>query len=138
MNYSYNPALIGAGGRDQMRFELGDTLTHGGAETCALSDEEYDTILGGLKAPENMSRKSWMSAKLYALEAILFKLSYQPDMSIDVLSYSFGGRADIWRDLYESTRKQIEVSQGGLPSAVTGNGYFYTGMDGNPRSVTLR
>ena len=35
MTYSYDPARIRERGKDQMRFELGDTVTEGGADTCA-------------------------------------------------------------------------------------------------------
>lgn len=44
MTYSYDPTQIRARGKDQMRFELGDTQTDGGADTCALADEEYEAV----------------------------------------------------------------------------------------------
>ena len=50
MTYSYDPTQIRARGKDQMRFELGDTQTDGGADTCALADEEYEAVLADLKA----------------------------------------------------------------------------------------
>ena len=86
MTYSYDPTKIKARGKDQMRFELGDTQTDGGADTCALADEEYEAMLSGLKD----GKKAWQYAKLAVLEAILFKMSYQVDTKIDVLQYSFG------------------------------------------------
>ena len=89
MTYSYDPTQIRARGKDQMRFELGDTQTDGGADTCALADEEYKAVLAGLKA----GKKAWLCAKLAVLEAILFKMSYQVDTRIDVLQYGFGDRA---------------------------------------------
>ena len=85
MTYSYDPTQIRARGKDQMRFELGDTQTDGGADTCALADEEYEAVLAGLKA----GKKAWLCAKLAVLEAILFKMSYQVDTRIDVLQYGF-------------------------------------------------
>ena len=69
MTYSYDPTKIRERGKDQMRFELGDTVTEGGADTCALSDEEYDAILDGLKE----GKKAWVRAKLALLEAIMFR-----------------------------------------------------------------
>ena len=45
MNYSYNPLEIGQNSVSRARFELGDTMVEGGAETCMLSDEEYAAIL---------------------------------------------------------------------------------------------
>ena len=36
MTYSYDPTKIRERGKDQMRFELGDTVTEGGADTCSV------------------------------------------------------------------------------------------------------
>ena len=57
--YTYEPALIGEYGKDRMRFELGDTMVQDGKLTCALCDEEYITLLDGVK-----SVKEWKKAKL--------------------------------------------------------------------------
>ena len=43
--YSYSPEKCQDGGVDQMRFELGDTVTDMDAATSALSDEEYAAII---------------------------------------------------------------------------------------------
>lgn len=37
--YTYEPGNITTAGLDLMRFELGDTMVEGGADTCALTDE---------------------------------------------------------------------------------------------------
>jgi len=133
VTYTYDPEKIKERGKDQMRFELGDTYVDGGATTSALADEEYESILYGLK-PE---RKAWLFAKLYVLEAILFKLSYQVDTKVDVLSYALGERAKHWKDLYEMIRKQILASVG-LPTmnarAMEKPPYFHTGMQENIRA----
>jgi hypothetical protein len=134
MTYSYDPTRIRERGKDQMRFELGDTLVDGGADTCALSDEEYTAMLEGLKD----GKRAWMYAKLYALEAILLKLSYQVDTKIDVLSYGLGARAEQWQKLYGQLRKQILDNYGApsiAPSAEAKPPYFHTGMDDNPRTA---
>ncbi len=134
MTYSYDPTQIRSRGKDQMRFELGDTLTDGGADTCALSDEEYTGILDGLTA----GQKAWLVAKLYALEAIMMKLSYQVDTKIDVLSYGLSDRADRWQKLYERTKAEIKV-KGGVPimdsRAMNTPPYFHTEMQDNPRAA---
>jgi len=49
MTYTYEPEKIRARGKDQMRFELGDTQVDGGAETCALADEEYGAFLAEVR-----------------------------------------------------------------------------------------
>jgi hypothetical protein len=136
MTYSYDPGKIRERGKDQMRFELGDTLTDGGAETCALADEEYEGTLAELKP----GKTAWLLAKLYTLEAILFKLSYQVDTKIDVLSYGLGVRAEQWQKLYEQLRKQILANisfptmAGGLDKKPP---YFHTEMEENIRAKVL-
>ncbi|MGO5028967.1 hypothetical protein [Candidatus Agathobaculum pullicola] len=43
--YTYDPSMITLKGKDQMRFELGDTVIQGGNMTAALCDEEYEAII---------------------------------------------------------------------------------------------
>ena len=133
MTYNYDPTKIRKRGKDQMRFELGDTFVDGGADTCALSDEEYNAMLEGLKP----GKLPWLLAKLFILEAILFKLSYQVNTKIDGLSYALGDRAELWKELYEKVRAEI-LANTGVPtmaeSAMRKPPYFYTAMDDNPRT----
>lgn len=133
MNYSYDPAKIRQRGKDRMRFELGDTQTEGGADTCALADEEYEAILDGIKE----GKKAWLFAKLAVLEAIIFKLSYQVDTKIDVLEYDLGARADRWKKLYDDLKKQAlaTVSIPMLaPSQTQSPPYFHKEMHPNPEA----
>ncbi len=130
MTYSYDPTQIRAGGKDQMRFELGDTQVGGGAKTCALADEEYEAVLAGLKE----GKKAWLFAKLSLLEAILLKMSYQVDTKIDVLQYSFGNRADRWQKMYETLKKQALATASIptlAPSITEMPPYFHKGMEEN-------
>lgn len=134
MTYSYDPMKIRERGKDQMRFELGDTVTGGRADTCALSDEEYDAILDGLKE----GKKAWVRAKLAVLEAIMFRFSYQVDTKVDVLQYGLGDRAAHWKQLYDDLKKQVRasVSVPAMASAIQNTPpYFHTGMEENPRAV---
>lgn len=134
MTYSYDPTKIKDRGKDQMRFEVGDTQTDGGAETCALADEEYEAMLYGLKE----GKKAWLFAKLAVLEAILFRMSYQVDTKIDVLQYNFGGRAANWQKLYETLRKQILATASIptlAPSIQNAAPYFHNGMEENQRAM---
>ncbi len=134
MTYSYDPARIRERGKDQMRFELGDTVTEGGADTCALSDEEYNAVLEGLKD----DKKAWIHAKLAVLEAIMFRFSYQVDTKVDVLQYGLGDRAAHWKQLYDDLKKQVRasVSVPAMASAIQNTPpYFHTGMEENPRAV---
>lgn len=134
MTYSYDPTQIRAGGKDQMRFELGDTYTEGGAETCVLADEEYEAVLAGRKE----GGKAWSRAKLAVLEAILFKMSYQVDTKIDVLQYSFGDRAERWRKMYDDLRKRVLAASSVptlAPSIAETAPYFHKGMGENPGAM---
>ncbi len=134
MTYSYDPTQIKGRGKDQMRFELGDTLVDGGADTCALADEEYTAMLDGIKE----GKKAWMSAKLAVLEAILLKINYQVNTKIDVLSYDFGERAERWKRLYDDLKKQILASASVptmAPSIQETPPYFHKEMKSNPRAA---
>ena len=138
MNYSYDPTKIKQRGKDQLRFELGDTNVGGGAETCALSDEEYEALLEGLRTD---SKVAWLFVKLTVLEGIMFKLSYMVDTKIDVLSYALGQRAEQWQKLYEQMRQQY-IANMNVPTmddrAAKKPPYFHTGMDDNKRAMLLR
>lgn len=131
MTYTYDPLKIKERGKDQMRFEVGDTLVDGGADTCALSDEEYEGILTGIKP----GKKAWVCAKLVVVEAILFKLSYQPNTKIDVLEYEFSKRVEVWERLKEDLKKEAAAFSS-VPLMDSGvmkkPPYFYTGMEENP------
>lgn len=130
MTYSYDPAKIRDRGKDQMRFELGDTQIEGGADTCALADEEYTAILAGIKK----GKKAWLFAKLAVLEAILFKMSYQVDTKIDVLEYDLGARADRWKKLYDDLKKQTLATVSiptQAPSITETPSYFHKEMHSN-------
>jgi len=134
MTYSYDPTKIRARGKDQMRFELGDTCTEGGVDTCALADEEYEAMLAGLQE----GRKAWLFVKLAVLEALLFKIQYQVDTKIDALQYSFGDRAKRWKAMYDELKKQTLASASVptmAPSIQDTPPYFHKGMEENPKAM---
>lgn len=135
MTYSYDPLQIKARGKDQMRFELGDTLIEGGADTCALADEEYTAMLADIKP----GKKAWLYAKLAVIEAIMFKLNYQVDTKIDVLTYNFDERAERWRKLYNELKAEITAATTMptiAPSIEDTPPYFHKEMKANPRAFT--
>ena len=43
--YTYEPEKISENGKDRMRFELGDTMVEGGADTSALADAEITAAM---------------------------------------------------------------------------------------------
>ena len=133
MNYTYDPMQIRQRGKDQMRFELGDTFVDGGAATCALADEEYDAVLAEL----HPSKQAWLHAKLHIVEAILLKLSYQVNTRIDVLTYGLGDRAQHWKDLYEMLRKEL-LGNSCIPTMADSKPpYFHTDMKTNRRAQPM-
>ena len=134
MTYSYNPSEIRKRGKDQMRFELGDTEVYGNAETSALADEEYTALLENVTPGNN----AWRFAKLDALKAILMKLSYMVDTKIDVLQYGLGKRAELWQKLYEELRNEILINTGVPTMNRHAQGkppYFHTDMKENYRAM---
>lgn len=132
-NYSYDPTKITQGGLDQMRFELGDTVVDMEGIASPLCDEEYIAIIGAYG-------KSWRTAKFKCLEAIMMKMSYEVNTSIDGLSYSLDERYKRWKDMYDDAKKE-QVAIAGVPRAGDpgslmphhGTPYFYDDMQTNRR-----
>lgn len=131
--YSYEPTKITEGGLDQMRFELGDTVTDMGGITSPLCDEEYLAIL-------DKYGKNWRKAKLKCLEAIVMKLSYEVDTSVGGLSYQLSERFERWKKMLDETKKELSARSGvptaGNPGSLMPHGgtpYFYNDMHTNPR-----
>ena len=129
-NYTYEPLECMDGGINQMRFELGDTVTEEDGLPAMLSDEEYYAIL---KAFEG----KWKRAKLKCLEAIMMKLSYEVDTSVDGLSYSLNQRAERWRAMYDKLAKELKISvptsMTGISGGTSGQPYFFSNMHSNHR-----
>ena len=132
-NYSYDPTKITENGLDQMRFELGDTITDMQGITSPLCDEEYKAIL-------ERYGKNWRKAKLKCLEAIVMKLSYEVDTSVGGLSYSLNQRYERWKKMYDDAKKEAKamasLPRAGDPGSLMPHGgtpYFYNDMQANRR-----
>lgn len=125
--YTYEPEKIKECGKDRMRFELGDTMVEGGADTSALTDAEINAAL-------EMFPEKWKRAKLALLESICRRFAYEPDTKTGPLSFSFSGRAKIWREDYEKLKREVANSSAIIPQygiGLDGNKrppYFHTGM----------
>ena len=126
-HYSYSPSKCMSGGVSQMRFELGDTSVEGGRLSSALSDEEYSAILA--------AESNWKKAKMLCLKAILMRLSYEVDTSIDGLSYSLSQRAERWQSMYDKLKQELSVSAppSGTLSRRKPPAYFHADMHANRR-----
>jgi len=132
--YTYLPAKAGVYGKDRMRFELGDVMVEGGAETCALCDEEYAAII-----PAKISTlRKWKKAKLKCLESIMRRFAYEPDTKVGPLDLKLGDRAELWKKMYDDLLDELSTTAASgdaiLSLAVnpaTGDitrPYFYNGM----------
>lgn len=131
--YDYDPAKIQEGGKDQMRFELGDTAIEGGRDTCALSDEEYAAII------EANAGRGFQYAKYKCLEAIMMRMAFETDYSADGMSLSMSQRYDRWKEMWLRMQKQyqtITASPAALgKNKLDGGHYFRLGMNDNPRTI---
>lgn len=128
--YTYDPTMICDGGKNQMRFELGDTEVSGGTRTCALSDQEYDAII--------KKYVNWKLAYVMCLKAISMKYSHQVDFSISGMSYQLSQKYKRWDAMYVKESKKINASSiCNLNRNVTncnsedGGHYFRFGMHDN-------
>ncbi len=129
-NYTYNPAEVPEYGISRMRFELGDTMTEGKAQTAALSDEE-------IAAAIEVGSGSWKKAKLFLLESLCRRFAYEVDTKTGPLSLNLSDRAKAWREDYEKLKKEVKLESLTVPgccAAGDGEPYFYAGMQGNIRT----
>lgn len=133
-NYTYEPGKITESGKDRMRFELGDTMTDGGSDTCALTDEEISAAI-------SMFPKNWKKAKLSLLESICRRFAYEVDTKEGPLQFSLSDRAKLWREDYEKLKKEVEYGSISVPRIASDEDgkkpYFYLGMMQNRRSGRL-
>lgn len=121
-HYSYDPSNITKYGKDRMRFELGDTMVENGASTAALTDEEISAMI------ETYSER-WKRAKLALLESICRRFSYEPDTKTGPVTFSFGERAKLWREDYETLKKEVAKESIKVPQIRNSkDAYFYSGM----------
>ncbi len=129
--YTYEPGNIKEFGKDRMRFELGDTMVEGGADTAALSDEEIDAAVESYP-------NSWKKAKLMLLESLCRRFAYEVDTKTGPLWLYMQERAKMWRADYEQLKKEVSAESCSVPRFSNGipekPPYFYAGMQQNERS----
>ena len=133
MNYTYNPAEIPQSSISRARFELGDVMVDGGAETCMLSDEEIQAVID--------STRKWKTALYRLADAVCMRLAYETDWTDDGTSFNLNQRSERWMKLRDRLKAEAEAG-GALPmsGAVNasvanpedGGHYFYAGMMQNP------
>lgn len=131
--YTYDPTKCRAGGVDQMRSELGDTVTDMDGVTCALCDEEYEAIIKSCNG-------NWRKAKFECLDAICKKLAFEVSTSVDGLSYSLAERYPRFKEMRDDAKKELKalnsVPRAGNPASLSPHGgtpYYYNDMQANRR-----
>lgn len=129
--YTYEPDNVTENGKDRMRFELGDTMVEGASDTAALTDSEIEAAICSFP-------KSWKRAKLFLLESLYRRFSYEVDTRTGPLTLSLSDRAKRWKDDYDRLKAEIEAeSVAPFLDAQGRKGkqpYFYTGMQKNERT----
>lgn len=129
--YTYEPANIREPGKDRMRFELGDTMVEGGADTSALTDMEIEAAI-------ELYPASWKRAKLMLLESLCRRFAYETDTKTEKLWLYLHDRAELWRKDYEALKKEVSAEACSVPRSAAGGSkkppYFYTGMQRNERA----
>ena len=133
-SYTYDPGKIAEHGMDRMRFELGDTMVEGLSDTTALTDEE-------IRAAIEVYPKSWKRAKLMLLESLCRRFAYEVDTKTGPLWLYMQERAKLWRQDYDSLKKEVAAEACSIPLQFADGTYnkppyFYTGMLGNERAGT--
>ena len=128
--YSYDPMAITEGGTDQMRFELGDTVTDMEGISAVLCDEEYAAIL-------NKFGSNWRRARFECLKAIVMKMGYEVDTSVAGLSYNLDQRYQRWKKMLDDEKKALDAIAVITAVGSTENRppYFYNDMQSNPRKL---
>lgn len=131
--FSYDPTKITEKGVDQMRFELGDTVTDMEGITSPLCNEEYEAII-------QKYGSDWRKARYMCLKAIVMKLSFEVDTSVGGLSYSLNQRYDRWKKMLDEAKKDMaaihSLPRVGNPGSLMPHGgtpYFYNDMQANRR-----
>lgn len=130
-SYNYNPADIKGQTVSRMRFELGDTMVDGGADTTALTDEEIQVAIDSYP-------NLWKRAKLMLLESLYRRFSYEVDTKTGPLTLNLHDRAAMWREDYLALKKEIQQESCSVPPFAGGAAnkppYFYAGMQQNERA----
>lgn len=129
--YTYEPEKITVQDKDRMRFELGDVMVEGGADTAALTDEE-------IQAAIDTHPNNWKRCKLMLLESLYRRFSFEVDTKTGPLSLSFQGRAQIWKEDYYLLKKEVSLQASGVPRQTVEQynrpPYFRKGMQQNERA----
>lgn len=129
--YTYNPAEIKERSVSRMRFELGDTMVDGGADTTALTDEEIQVAI-------EMNPHEWKRAKLMLVESLYRRFSFEVNTKTGPLSLDLQDRAELWKNEYEKLKKEVALDNISVPNFAGGKTskppYFYTGMQENERA----
>lgn len=132
MTYTYDPSKITINSVSRARFELGDILVDGGAETCYLSDQEIEAIIN--------ATPGWKRALYRLADAVCMRLSYETDWRDDGTAFNLDQRAERWMKLRDRLKKDAEMEEclpqsGAVDDSVhasDGGHYFRRNMTNSP------
>lgn len=133
MSYTYKPEELTGNTVSRARFELGDVLVGGGADTCMLADEEITAIIN--------STPKWKVALYRLADAVCMRLSFETDWKDDGTSFSLSQRADRWMKLRDALKRDADAVSSlpvsgavndSLKNSEDGGHYFYGGMMQSP------
>ncbi len=130
--YTYNPAQLNDATVSRARFELGDTIVAGGAETAMLADEEIQAVIG--------AERKWKRALYRLADAVCMRLSYETDWQDDGAAFRLNQRAERWMKLRDDLKKGAETGAVTPASSAVADSmqlpdsghYFYAGMMQSP------
>lgn len=134
MTYTYDPTQISEPRSvSRARFELGDVMVEGEGETCYLSDEEIQAVIGGTS--------KWKRVLYTLANAVCMRLSFETNWRDDGTSFDLNQRAERWMKLRDKFEKEAEIEEtlpesgavnASLRDGEDGGHYFYGGMMLNP------
>lgn len=127
--YTYDPTKLTEPGKDRMRFELGDVMTDGGAETAYFSDEEIEAML--------QVYPRWKRAKFELVKSVLHRFAYETDTKVGAMQLWLDQRYAHFKALYEELKNEAEAAStmpGDAAMKRKGPPYFFEGMHNNRRT----
>lgn len=134
MTYNYDPGNIMDETIDRARFELGDVLVDGGADTCFLSDEEIQAIV------ESKGEMSWKRKLFRLADAVCMKLSFETNWKDDGTAFDLNQRAERWQKIRDRLKQEAELEEccpesGAVKDSIhaaDGGHYFHRDMTNSP------
>ncbi len=131
MTYTYDPFKIAEFGRDRMRLDLGDVEVEGGADSCALADEEYDALI----AETYGAGGSWKLAQYRCLQAIVARMAMMISANVDGLKLDMNERYSRWLIMLRCKEEHFMGLSAPLSAKRASEYAIHKGLHDNPRAM---